>query len=232
MFKKPFMLGSALLVSLSLVACKAQPVDTVKVTELDEEAQRALASFEAIGGKLTLEADAVTGGWTLNAPDGSARFFYSSDTKTSVPHDVFIELDSTPFVNAGLDTSKLPSGVYMDGKILIGQSLIDQSNTEAIKDNASDSLREILAKNGDILGYHESLDHFGITVSEGFVFEWAQDMATNDKDIVFVLDPSMFIEAGVAVDQIEGWIFATVEVMDADMKMVEVEKLLKPFDLS
>lgn len=232
MIKKLLWLGSGLLISLSLVACTAQPAESATVTELDEEGEKAMASFDAIGGKLALESDAVSGGWILNAPDGSARFFYSSDTKTTVPQDVFIELDATPFINAGLDTTKLPSGVFVDGKILIGQSLIDQTNTQAVKDSASDSLREILAKNDGILGYHESLDHFGITVSEGFVFEWAQDMATNDKDIVFVLDPAMFVEAGVAPDQIEGWVFAKVEVMDADMKMVEVEKLLKPFDLN
>jgi hypothetical protein len=63
------------------------------------------------------------------------------------------------------------------------------------------------------------------------MFEWAKDLSTNDKDIVFVLDPGPFIAAGVDPGRIEGWVFAKVPVMDASGKPVEVDKILKPYDL-
>jgi poly-D-alanine transfer protein DltD len=63
------------------------------------------------------------------------------------------------------------------------------------------------------------------------MFEMAKDMSKNDKDIVFVLNPQAFIDAGVDPAKVEGWIFAKIKVEDAKGKMVEVDKLLKPFNL-
>jgi F420-0:gamma-glutamyl ligase len=63
------------------------------------------------------------------------------------------------------------------------------------------------------------------------MFEWAKDMTTNDKDIVFVLNPEVFINAGVDASNVEGWVFAKVETMDESGKKIEVDKFLKPFDL-
>jgi hypothetical protein len=56
-------------------------------------------------------------------------------------------------------------------------------------------------------------------------------MAANDKDIVFVLNPEPFINAGLDPARIDGWVFAKVTVDDANGKPVEVDKILKPFDL-
>jgi hypothetical protein len=56
-------------------------------------------------------------------------------------------------------------------------------------------------------------------------------MSTNDKDIVFVLNPEPFIKAGVNPNNIKGWAFAKVTVDDANGKPIVVDKILKPFDL-
>jgi hypothetical protein len=63
------------------------------------------------------------------------------------------------------------------------------------------------------------------------MFEWAKDMGTNDKDMVFVLNPEPFIAAGVDPGKIAGWAFAKVTVDDENGKPIEVDKILKPFDL-
>ena len=56
-------------------------------------------------------------------------------------------------------------------------------------------------------------------------------MKTNDKDIVFVLNPEPFIAAGTDPNRIEGWLFTKVTVDDKNGRPVLVDKLLKPFDL-
>jgi hypothetical protein len=56
-------------------------------------------------------------------------------------------------------------------------------------------------------------------------------MNTNDKDIVFVLNPDPFIAAGVDPARIEGWAFAKVTVDDENGKPIQVDKILKPFNL-
>lgn len=56
-------------------------------------------------------------------------------------------------------------------------------------------------------------------------------MDKNDKDMVFALNPEVFIQAGVDPQKVEGWVFAKVETMDMNGKDKEVDKFLKPFDL-
>lgn len=81
------------------------------------------------------------------------------------------------------------------------------------------------------IGYHEALDHYGIKLGNGNMFEWAKNMATNDKDIVFVLNPEPFIAAGADPSRIDGWIFAKVETKDDKGKPILADRLLKPFNL-
>ena len=84
----------------------------------------------------------------------------------------------------------------------------------------------------NVIGYHGALDHYGVSIGAGNLFEWAKDLRANDKDIVFVLNPSPFIDAGVDIAGIQGWVFAKVTVDDENGKPVEVDKLLKPFNLA
>jgi len=63
------------------------------------------------------------------------------------------------------------------------------------------------------------------------MFEWAQDVNSNDIDIVFVLNPMMLSEYGTDVSKIEGWVYTDVEMMNDDGEKVIEKKLLKPFNL-
>jgi hypothetical protein len=104
--------------------------------------------------------------------------------------------------------------------------------TKCDGDDAPLSLyRKIVKFQRNAIGYHGQLDHYGINLGDGNLFEWAKNLNTNDKDIVFVLDPSPFISAGVDPNGIEGWAFAKVTVDDENGKPVVVDKLLKPFNL-
>jgi hypothetical protein len=87
--------------------------------------------------------------------------------------------------------------------------------------DAKGQMNSLLTNNRTLLGYHAELDHFGIALSD-HKFEWAKNMATNDKDAVFILSADVLREAGVNVEAVEGWIFTTMDGMDL---------LLKPIDL-
>jgi poly-D-alanine transfer protein DltD len=56
-------------------------------------------------------------------------------------------------------------------------------------------------------------------------------MSTNDKVIVFVLNPEPFIKAGVDPAKVQEWVFAKVEVKNKEGKKELVDKFLKPFNL-
>ncbi|MDR2158499.1 MAG: hypothetical protein LBP23_00355 [Treponema sp.] len=69
-----------------------------------------------------------------------------------------------------------------------------------------------------------ALDHYGVSSGGGNLFEWA-------KDTVFVLDPAPLIAAGADPARIDGWTFAKVTVDDENGRPVQVDKVLRAFDL-
>lgn len=200
-------------------------------TQTDVIAKYAIASFDEVTTLSDVTKDPNLDAWSLKAPDGSARFLFSSDFKATAPYDVMLETDAQPFIDAGLDVTKLPAGMFADNMILVGQSLGDQAFTATEQETPEASLGKLIELNRNVLGYHEAMGHYGIDLGNGNKFEWAKDLAGNDKDLVFILDPQVFIDAGTDVANIRGWVFGKVEVMDKDGNNIQVEKLLKPFNL-
>ncbi|MDR1965796.1 MAG: hypothetical protein LBQ36_03725 [Synergistaceae bacterium] len=199
--------------------------------------QTAITSFEATAGALEFPpvADDHMKVWVLTAPDGEAAFWWRKEADEGRTFDVFLCFDAEPFVNAGLDLGKLPDDMkeMLDdrGKLMIGKKLSKEALAYDGEITPISSFEQIVKLDRESVGYHAALDHYGVTVADGFLFEWAKDMSTNDKDIVFVLDPKLFIDAGVNPAKVEGWNYAKVPLEDARGRKFEAEKFLKPFDL-
>ena len=222
MKKKSILIPVLLVATVIFAGCTSQ---------LDVVADKSISSFESVINELPIEADSEDSSWILTAPDNSAKFLWSKDFSSTTDYDVKLEFDSQPFINAGLDISKLPEGAIYGDKIILGTDLSDEKSTYNGEATPLDSYKKIVEKSRDSIGYHAALDHYGIDLENGNMFEWAKDISTNDKDIVFVLNPQLFIDAGVNPQEVEGWVFAKVETMDKDGKKIEVDKFLKPFDL-
>lgn len=202
-------------------------------TSLDVVGKESVNSFDRLMTATTnlVSKDEMNGGWSLKAPDGSARFIWSWDYSKSPLHDVMLELDATPFVNAGLDIGKLPAGMAYDNMLMVGTKIGTQALTYSGEATPLESFKKIVETKRAAIKYHTALDHYGVDLGSGNGFEFAKDMSTNDKDIVFVLDPKVLTDAGVDPAKVEGWVFAKVKVDDANGKPVEVDKFLKPFSL-
>jgi len=175
--------------------------------------------------------DEMNGGWALISPDGTERFIWSRDYSSGNPHDVMLEFDAKPFLDAGLDPSKLAPGILAEDKIMVGSDLGDEELSYKGDATPLASYEKLVELYRDRIKYHADLDHYGVNVGDGNMFEWAKDMSTNDKDIVFVVDPAQLIDAGVDPEKVEGWVFAKVKVMDENGKPIEVDKFLKPFSI-
>jgi hypothetical protein len=202
--------------------------------KLDVVGTGSIESFEKLLKQIpqAVAPDEMNGGWSLSAPDRSARFIWSRNYAESPLHDVMIEFDAAPFIAAGLDPSKLPETfAFYEGKIMVGTKL----GTEQLKYSGEltplASYRQIVKLKRKAIGYHAALDHYGVNLGGGSLFEWAKDMSANDKDMVFVLNPEPFLNAGVRPEGIEGWAFDKVTVDDENGKPVQVDKILKPFNL-
>lgn len=227
---------------IAVVAVAAILIAILKTAggNLDVVGKDSSASFEKVltasGSKVTSDKD--NAGWSLDAPDGSVRFIWSEDYSKSPLHDVMLELDAEPFLNAGLDTSKLPEyyAAY-DGMLMVGTKLGSDKLTYQGEPTPLAAYEQIVSKYRYSVGYHTALDHYNVSLGNGNMFEWAKDMQTNsvtkesqDKDIVFVLNPEPLIAAGVDPEQVKGWIYTTVSV-EIDGKATDIYKFLKPFNL-
>lgn len=207
---------------------------------LDVVGKSSAASFEKIINQIPekVTADEMNAGWSLEAPDGSVKFIWSEDYSKSPIHDIMLETDVKPFIDAGLDASKLPENyaVYED-KLMVGTKLSSDKLTYNGDPTPLKSYEQIVKKYRSTIGYHTALDHYNVNVGDGNLFEWAKDMSKNgstrenqDKDIVFVLNPEPLIAAGVDPAKVDGWVYAQVTV-DINGKPTQVYKFLKPFNL-
>jgi hypothetical protein len=224
MTTKIFGAGLAALLILAAASCG----------KLDVVGAESAKSFDKVLQQIpqSVTADETNGGWSLAAPDGAVRFIWSKNYAESPLHDVMLEVDAAPFIAAGLDPANLPENfASYDGLLMVGTKL----GTETLKYSGQAtplaSYEQIVKLKRSSIGYHAALDHYGVNLGDGNLFEWAKDMTANDKDIVFVLNPEPLIEAGVNPANVEGWTFTKVPVDDENGKMVEVDKLLKPFNL-
>jgi hypothetical protein len=203
--------------------------------KLDVVGNDSVKSFEKILLRIpqSIGPDETRGGWFLAAPDGAARFIWSRNYAESPRYDVMLEFDAAPFIAAGLDPEKLPGNFSFSGaKIVVGTKL----GTEQLKYQGEASplasYEQIVRLKRKAVGYHMAMDHYGVNLGDGNLFEWAKDMAANDKDIVFVLNPAPLIAAGIDPTRIEGWTFTKVTVDDEKGRPVQVDKILKAFNLS
>ncbi len=222
MKRKLPLIALSVMTLLAFTACQAT----------DVVGKIASTSFEAVIDKIPdqIKADDAFNAWTLTSPTGE-RFFWSKDFSDPKTPDAMLEFDAKPFIDAGLDVTKLPQVMVAGDKIVYKAELGNEKFTYEGEPTPIGSFNEVIRTNREAIGYHQALDHYGLSLGDGNMFEWAKDMNTNDKDIVFVLNPQPFIDAGVKPDQIEGWVFGKVEVMDKRGKPSQVDKLLKPFDL-
>jgi hypothetical protein len=202
--------------------------------KLDVVGTGSIKSFEKVLSRIpqSLTRDDTNKGWSLAAPDNSARFIWSRNYAESPLHDVLIEFDAAPFIAAGLDPARLPGNpAFTNGRIIAGTKL----GTEQLKYSGEATplaaYEQIVKLKRNSIGYHGAMDHYGVNLGNGNLFEWAKDMTANDKDMVFVLNPEPFLNAGVDPARIDGWVFTKVTVDDENGKPIEVDKILKPFDL-
>jgi hypothetical protein len=204
-------------------------------SNLDVVGKTAITTYQALLAALPEGPglDGSTGRFFVRSPGGES-FEWSSDFSADGP-DFLIALDGAPFLEAGLDPERLPPDSYTLDPSTRRLSLAFEAGGERFRYRGEPSplegFRKIVASYRPLVGYHEELDHYGLALGGGNMFEWAKDQAKNDKDMVFVLEPAPLLAAGVDPARVRGWAYAKVEVKDAAGAKVRVDKLLKPYEL-
>lgn len=218
------LLSLALAALLTLAGCSG----------LDVVGRTAVTTFSRLmdAQQASVAFDGAVGRWVLTSPGGE-RFEWSADFSAPGP-DFQLSLDAAPYLAAGLDPARLPAGRYRFDAARGTLTLLFEVGSERFEGSGSDPLaafRRIVDTHRPLIGYHAPLDHYGIALGDGNMFEWAKDLGKNDKDLVFVLDPEPLIRAGADPAKLQSWAFAKVPVKDEAGRDVQVDKFLKPYDL-
>jgi hypothetical protein len=221
--------------ALGAAACSATDV----VAKVANSSFKAVAEASADRVKWSEEDQA----WTLASPAGDTVAFAADFSRNNSGGqvdfdnpDVEFSFDAAPFVAAGLDIAKLPKvdGIKYeleDGMFMYHFELGSDKFAADAKKSLEATFAEIVRTHRSRIGYHEKLDHYGIKLGNGNMLEWAKDLSKNDKDLVFVLDPAPFVAAGVDPAKIAGWAYAKIETKDEAGKAIQVDKLLRAYDI-
>lgn len=183
---------------------------------------------------VTIARRDVAGAWVLTSP-GVETFMFGGNAPSG-SNELVVTLDARPFLAAGLDPSLLPAGVQLNGdgahaSLVMTYEVGVGTFSDAAESQPLQALQDLVHNHRAMLGYHVALGHFGLALGGGNMLEWAQDMRANDKDLVFVLNPQPFVDVGVDVANVQGWVLADVSVMDAQGRKSTVRKLLRFYNL-
>jgi len=160
--------------------------------------------------------------WELVAPDSEAAFIWNSESAG-------LWINITPFITAGLDISTFNN--ISDNNMFIRTVFNNnEQGGEQVKNTPLIDYEKIVHTSRNSIGFHTEMNHYNINLGNGNMFEWTKDFATNDKDIMFVLNPEPFINAGVNPTDVAGWTYTTVSMMH-EGRNVETYKFLKNFDI-
>ncbi len=202
---------------------------------LDVVGKTAVTTFQVLletaAGSVAI--DAAANRWVL-VSQGGETFEWSVDFSGTSP-SFRLSLDAAPFLAAGLDVAGLPAERYSYDPAANRLALsFDAGKDRFTYDSPAtplETFKKIVQTHRPIVGYHAALDHYGIALGDGNMFEWAKDMARNDKDMVFVLNPEPLLAAGADPSKIAGWIFTRIPVKEESGKDADVDKFVKPYDL-
>ncbi|MCX6063048.1 MAG: hypothetical protein NTV26_02470 [Caldiserica bacterium] len=202
----------------------------------DVVAVYAVQSYDALlhaPGVLVARND-VAAAWVLTSP-GVETFTFGGDTPAG-SNEMVVSFDARPFLAAGLNPSLLPAGMQVEGdgasaRVVMTYDKGTGTFSAGAESQPVQALQDLVHNHRAMVGYHSALGHFGLMLGGGNMIEWAKDQQANDKDLVFVLNPQTFVDAGVDVANVQGWVLADVPVMDAQGRKSTARKLLRFYNL-
>jgi hypothetical protein len=221
--KGSFILATTLFTTVFLTGC----------TSTDVIGKVAVSSFSTLT-TLTETNTAQLGEtnyWKISTIDAQGLYLA---TDSSSKADAVLEIKASPFIEAGLKVDQIKDWQFnaANDTLTLSSDLTSSQYSADASKSASDAFKALIKSNREAIGYHEALDHYGIKLGNGNMFEWAKDDKTNDKDMVLVLNPEPFLTAGVDPTLLKGWIFTKVDVLDDKGNPIKVDKFLSPYELS
>lgn len=195
----------------------------------DVVAKHAALSFGKAAARLGAAEPDGAGAVILKTAGGDAFSLAAGDGRAVA---AALELDAAPFLAAGLRREALAGAWSLEGGALVGRFEYPAGAVASARPATAAAVLAAVAKaEPKRVGYHAPMKHYGLSLSDEAMVEWAADLEANDKDWVFALDPAFVRSTGADPASVAGWSLAKVPVEGPDGSMIEKELLLRPFDL-
>ncbi|MDR0307432.1 MAG: hypothetical protein LBI42_11425 [Chitinispirillales bacterium] len=204
-----------ILIVLTFTACE----------RLDVVRTYSIIAFEEVYNEIPDKIIKENGEFAVISPHGGDKFFFGTNMR--------FEIGLTPFINAGLDTDKLinnNSNMSITGDTLI----ITADILGAEGQTAPKAFEQVIWNNRGRLYYHMEHDSFELLLGGKNSFKWTKDLdkqiaddGTEVHDLCFVLNPSVFVDAGADIENIDGWVYRETMTVDEKGKMVYLMRLVR-----
>ena len=201
---------SVLAIVLSLAACG-------RVETGNETSDNAYAAFVAIVNqnkdKLGFHSEKMH--WGLELQED--KFEWSKDSSAH-QLDFAMALQAQPFIDAGLDVSKLEDSgyVFIPGAEADGMKTpdliahpYDVSDKKETAQGFEDAMRRLLKQDPSLVSYNQEEKYYALHLSDGYVVRWTEELGLNDADMTFVIAADPLVAAGLDAAKMEGsgWAF-------------------------
>lgn len=225
MFKKSKMLAITLVLAIgaSFVGCS-------KGSTGSEQGDKAYKAFTSIvkENKDKIGYHDALSHWGIKMPTGE-KFEWTKDTAANVADLAIVSL-ADPFINAGLDVTKLDKNLWLyepaakDGAEELPNRLIKPFNISDKRfetEGYEDAMKNIIKTDASLISYNADTKKYAISLGKGFEVQWTENLGANEADMVFVFDSKSLVDAGLDVSKLagSGW-----EVKE-DGKLVKAFKL-------
>ncbi len=153
-------------------------------------------------------------GFVLTAGD---KFEWSKDTSAN-EIDFAMVMTAEPFLNSGLDISKLDGSGYVfsrakqeNGKP-VPDLLIHPFNVSDKKETSQgseDAMRRLLKQEPSLVGYLGEQQCYRLMLGGGFEVQWAEKPGLDSADMTFIIEADPLTAAGVDISKMKesGWVF-------------------------
>ena len=207
-----------IIIAITQIACQ----------KLDIVANHAIQSFDEIikNTSKNIAQDDENTVWTYTTPDSTAIFGWGNK--------LFIKVDATPFIEAGLKTEQLPQTITYNEteNTLTIKYEIDKTN-HSLAQNPINAMEQIVRNNRRTIGYHRDGGHFGFDLQNENMLHYAKNIYEhpNPNHIAFMINAKPLTDAGTIPENVKGWVYREVE-SHANRKKTPVLKFVKGITIS
>jgi hypothetical protein len=162
--------------------------------------------------------------------DADVSLYVTESGGQTANGNLAVGVDLKPFVESGMNFKEFEELLQQSGlgysliANIHGSGMVDFSGSFTTFDangTEKEAFNNFLYAQKRNIKYNITTDSFQLKVDSVCSIEWARNIDTNKKDLLFILKPDMFISAGTNPENVSGWTYEKFHGKTAFVKTVD-----------